>query len=520
MATKIAKRVIGAVLLPLILLVGLLFSLEQTAQAQETVPSSIHSVELSLFDIGLEQVPGCPDFSGQLYQRFAFGYVEQAGAMVGAGHVVSATDEAGNVVGCQVTRDEGIMPFIAIYPVGFGDSGLSFHLDGKAINSSPKIPSWWKMGFEEYVYLADREFGPSDIHFYLTKNASIMVHAIDASGAPVGGVPIEMTGHFSSEEITDGKYGEVVWYLGPNSMGAYTITTPAAIHAVESVGDLYVREITYTVETADLSTSISAPAEVEVDESLILTWMVDLPGDPPFEAVLEMNGYRYEMAHDPRLRLGGTMTISRTFTQTGVVTATAITTPLGGLVDPDWSNNTATFTVTVVEAPLPPVWTVFLPTLDGGGVRPPDGGEPVSGPSLRLDPSFPLPCVLDPSICTDLQVALTVEPTEIYAGEQVTVTVIITNNGSASKVSSILQMPNGLEKNWDDDDFAEGEMKVYTVTVELGESFTFTATATSDRPELRPSDNTDFAIVTVIENFPVIWLQFYLPVVVRAGPRE
>ena len=127
-------------------------------------------------------------------------------------------------------------------------------------------------------------------------------------------------------------------------------------------------------------------------------------------------------------------------------------------------------------------------------------------------PAYPLPCVLDPMLCTDLKVELKVEPTEIKAGQTVTATVAITNNGSASQVSTSLNMPDGPVVNRVDD-FAAGETKIYTVSTQLANSFTFTATAVADRPELRPADNKDFAIVTVIEEFPVIWLQIFLPTV-------
>jgi len=136
----------------------------------------------------------------------------------------------------------------------------------------------------------------------------------------------------------------------------------------------------------------------------------------------------------------------------------------------------------------------------------------VSGPSLTLDPNMPLPCVLDPNICTDLQVRLTVEPIEIYADQKVTITITVTNSGPPTEVATNMTNPGDLESSWDDS-FAAGETKLYTTTFQLDQSFTFTATATPSRPELRPADNKDFAIVTVIEEFPVIWLQIFLPTV-------
>jgi len=191
------------------------------------------------------------------------------------------------------------------------------------------------------------------------------------------------------------------------------------------------------------------------------------------------------------------------------VTATGFDTvePNGGLVPlASMTDSVNSVDLTIVPEEGTKVLSLNAITVDEFGA--------ISGPTMVLEPQFPLPCVVAPDSCADMQVSLQVQPSEVEPGDMITVTAVITNAGAANVTASL-----------------SVEVPSYVATQELkelaaGESFTWQqsfqailggeikAMVASDATELRPGDEEATVNLTVM---PVILEPyfFYLPLLQR-----
>jgi len=97
----------------------------------------------------------CPFLIGKIPQAQFYGYVYRwTGTRVEKGSVVSATIASGEVVGCQITKEDGLMPFMPIFPDPGVDSPITFFVNGKSVRSEPVVNSWQALnGGEQFVEL-------------------------------------------------------------------------------------------------------------------------------------------------------------------------------------------------------------------------------------------------------------------------------------------------------------------------------------------------------------------------------
>lgn len=175
--------------------------------------------------------------------------------------------------------------------------------------------------------------------------------------------------------------------------------------------------------------------------------------------------------------------------------------PLASMTDP----------VNSVDLTIVPSEDTDLLSLDSITV---DEYDAVIGPTMSLEPQYPLPCVTAPDSCADMQVSLQVEPTEVEPGDMITVTAVVTNAGPANVTASLsVEVPSYVAVN-DLKELASGQSYTWQQTYQAILGGEVKAMVASDATELRPGDEESTVYLTVM---PAILepLFYYLPLIQR-----
>src|SRR3972149_5430259 len=99
-------KVLGLVISAIFALVAVFF-LQINAEASYTYYSPLSPVP--------EPQSICDQVKVTPYSSYFYGYVRSFGSFAPKGVVVTAKNSQGNVVGCQVVQEEGVMPILAVF---------------------------------------------------------------------------------------------------------------------------------------------------------------------------------------------------------------------------------------------------------------------------------------------------------------------------------------------------------------------------------------------------------------------
>ncbi len=143
-----------------------------------------------------------------------------------------------------------------------------------------------------------------------------------------------------------------------------------------------------------------------------------------------------------------------------------------------------------------------------------DEFDAVSGPTMALEPQFPLPCVVAPDSCSDMQISLSLEPSEVEPGDMITVTAVVTNAGPANVTASLsVEVPSYVAVN-DLKELAAGESYTWQQSFQAILGGPVKAMVASDATELRPGNEEATVNLTVMPALVEPYL-YFLPAVMR-----
>ncbi len=149
----------------------------------------------------------CPFLIGKIPQVQFYGYVYHGADKMEAGKIVEAKLSTGEVVGCQITKEDGLLPFMPIFPDPTIDSPIRFYVDGVDFSVQPLINSWQALGSETFVELR----APAPTAVGLTLDLTISPPLIGPGEVATATLSIENGGIISANGYTQfGAWGESV----------------------------------------------------------------------------------------------------------------------------------------------------------------------------------------------------------------------------------------------------------------------------------------------------------------------